>query len=347
MSFVLLVLGLLATAAGFITIGFGIPINAFSLGNTLIISGTIAVAAGLILIGIAATIGQLRRIAEALQPHGHRPAESIEAFVPPSALLDPAVVQGSLRKPETSDSYAPSMRAPEPDRLDLEQAGLRHAAPRHGMPGQSEPRFPAAAATNAPPGSLKWLRAKSAATAQSMDEAPTSSPAGYAIAPSPQPAEQSDEALPAARAQQPPPRPDETIRRPPAAVAEQPREKANVELVWPNRTVSAPAVEPAKREPDAGMPPPPIPLRPHDRRDDKRVNEKRADVAPRPQSAPVPNTSAAAPEPERGLGILKSGVIDGMPYTLYTNGSIEAQLPHGTVRFASVDALRAHLEKPS
>ena len=51
------------------------------------------------------------------------------------------------------------------------------------------------------------------------------------------------------------------------------------------------------------------------------------------------------PIAERGPTILKSGVIDGMPYTLYADGSIEAQLPHGMVKFASVDALRAHLEK--
>ncbi len=51
------------------------------------------------------------------------------------------------------------------------------------------------------------------------------------------------------------------------------------------------------------------------------------------------------PPTERGPAILKSGVIDGMPYTLYADGSIEAQLPQGTVKFASVDALRAHLEK--
>ena len=40
-------------------------------------------------------------------------------------------------------------------------------------------------------------------------------------------------------------------------------------------------------------------------------------------------------------------MIDGMPYTLYADGSIEAQLPQGMVKFASVDALRAHLEKQS
>jgi hypothetical protein len=58
--------------------------------------------------------------------------------------------------------------------------------------------------------------------------------------------------------------------------------------------------------------------------------------------------AAHAPEPayeEAPVEILKSGVIDGMAYTLYTDGSIEAQLAQGTVRFASIEALRIHLEQ--
>jgi hypothetical protein len=42
--------------------------------------------------------------------------------------------------------------------------------------------------------------------------------------------------------------------------------------------------------------------------------------------------------------ILKSGVISGMAYTLYADGSIEAKLRVGTVRFGSIDELRAYLE---
>jgi hypothetical protein len=34
-----------------------------------------------------------------------------------------------------------------------------------------------------------------------------------------------------------------------------------------------------------------------------------------------------------------------MAYTLYTDGSIEAQLAQGTVRFASIEDLRIHLEQ--
>ena len=49
----------------------------------------------------------------------------------------------------------------------------------------------------------------------------------------------------------------------------------------------------------------------------------------------------------RAVAILKSGVVDGMGYTLYVDGSIEAELPQGTLRFASINELRSHLAKNS
>ena len=54
-----------------------------------------------------------------------------------------------------------------------------------------------------------------------------------------------------------------------------------------------------------------------------------------------------AHKPEPPAAILKSGVVDGMGYTLYVDGSIEAELPHGTLRFASINELRDHLAKNS
>ena len=42
--------------------------------------------------------------------------------------------------------------------------------------------------------------------------------------------------------------------------------------------------------------------------------------------------------------VLKSGVVDGMAYSLYSDGSIEAQMPEGMMRFASIDELRTHLD---
>jgi hypothetical protein len=45
--------------------------------------------------------------------------------------------------------------------------------------------------------------------------------------------------------------------------------------------------------------------------------------------------------------VLKSGVVDGMAYSLYSDGSIEAQMPEGLMRFTSIDELRAHLDQRS
>jgi len=57
---------------------------------------------------------------------------------------------------------------------------------------------------------------------------------------------------------------------------------------------------------------------------------------------------APAPEPQAvetpAVSIIKSGVVDGMAYSLYSDGSIEAQMPEGMMRFASIDELRTHLE---
>jgi hypothetical protein len=52
---------------------------------------------------------------------------------------------------------------------------------------------------------------------------------------------------------------------------------------------------------------------------------------------------ARAGEPP-AVTVLKSGVVDGMAYSLYSDGSIEAQMPEGLMRFASIDELRAHLD---
>ena len=50
---------------------------------------------------------------------------------------------------------------------------------------------------------------------------------------------------------------------------------------------------------------------------------------------------------QQTVTILKSGIVDGMAYSLYSDGSIEAQLPEGTMRFGSIDELRAHLDQRS
>ncbi len=45
--------------------------------------------------------------------------------------------------------------------------------------------------------------------------------------------------------------------------------------------------------------------------------------------------------------VLKSGFIGGMAYTLYSDGSIEAELPDGVLRFGSLQELREHVAATS
>jgi hypothetical protein len=100
-------------------------------------------------------------------------------------------------------------------------------------------------------------------------------------------------------------------------------------------------------------------MRPSERRKTEGPPEQRTEASPetliRSIEARLSPTAPASPNPaaparpvraeQRSLPILKSGVIDEMAYTLFTDGSIEAQVPGGTMRFASIDELRQHLEK--
>jgi hypothetical protein len=68
-----------------------------------------------------------------------------------------------------------------------------------------------------------------------------------------------------------------------------------------------------------------------------------------PSAAPAAERYQPAPrnEEQPPVTVLKSGVVDGMAYSLYSDGSIEAQMPEGMMRFASIDELRAHLDHRS
>jgi len=59
--------------------------------------------------------------------------------------------------------------------------------------------------------------------------------------------------------------------------------------------------------------------------------------------APAP--AARAGVAEMSTTVVRSGIISGMAYTLYTDGSIEAELPIGTVRFSSIEELQEHVSQ--
>lgn len=110
---------------------------------------------------------------------------------------------------------------------------------------------------------------------------------------------------------------------------------------------------PAEALPSRGAPP------------DVAIQPRYSDVM-RSGAPPAPSSQAPAPPPPAPVGslveprlqepaapaaieppsaILKSGVVDGMAYTLYADGSIEAKLPDGTVKFGSIGELRTHIER--
>jgi len=66
MSVILSLLGIAIAAAGVAAIGFGIPINEFTLGTTLIVAGVSALTGGLVLICLAALLAELGRLGEVI-----------------------------------------------------------------------------------------------------------------------------------------------------------------------------------------------------------------------------------------------------------------------------------------
>jgi FtsZ-interacting cell division protein ZipA len=123
----------------------------------------------------------------------------------------------------------------------------------------------------------------------------------------------------------------------------------------------------ARTDPSEPAAPPPVPESqetPPASFDDAwpKLERSRSEVPPPRRAGRTPSTFAE-PEPAADSGdhyppavrseeqaevtVLKSGVVDGMAYSLYSDGSIEAQMPEGMMRFASIDELRSHLDHRS
>jgi hypothetical protein len=326
MSIMLSLLGIVIAAVGIAAIGFGIPINEFTLGTTLIVAGVSALTGGLILIGLAAVVAELGRLGEAVRTRiavrsEARPAEAPE--VEPSAstmVVPPApMVAVGARAPQTA---SPRARA---------EAQVSEARPREPRPTAELPEgdvavpaverlrasIPRAERSSAEPSILAHeeevpLSPNGAAHVQ------TRPPHVEAAAPEPKVSPEDRGAVEALKAS----RLDFLFRSRPTRPASQ---RENFDAVW---SADAHPAKRAESEPSAS-----------------EMGQVQADQAASVQDRrPEP---AALGEPQGAAAILKSGVVDGMAYTLYTDGSIEAKLPDGTVRFGSIAELRAHIERNS
>jgi hypothetical protein len=116
------------------------------------------------------------------------------------------------------------------------------------------------------------------------------------------------------------------------------RERERAEAAAPAKAGEPPATfEEAWPQPERARPPE-APIR-RSGRTPSTVAEGNAGPAP---DRPPP---AVRNEDPPTVTMLKSGVVDGMAYSLYSDGSIEAQMPEGMMRFASIDELRAYLDQ--
>src|SRR5262245_30440106 len=328
MSVILSLLGIVLAAVGIAAIGFGIPINEFTLGTTLIVAGVSALTGGLILIGLAAVVAELGRLAEAVRTRiAARPAarraeapDAVESAASTTAVLPAPVVAVGARPPQTA--------FPRP-RAEAPASEVRPREPAAGLP---EADVAASAAERLRVSIPRAERPTAEPSIFAHEEVPLSPNGAAHVQPRPprveaappEPKVSADdrgggaavEALKASRL-------DFLFRSKPARPVSQ---RENFDAAWPADGRAGKRAESAPEPPVAG-------------------NERQAEQAVsvqdrRPEPAPLE-------EPRGAATILKSGVVDGMAYTLYTDGSIEAKLPDGTVRFGSIAELRAHIERNS
>jgi hypothetical protein len=320
MSLIVLLLGILATGAGLAAIGFAVPIFGTDFGHALIVAGATGLTGGLILFGLAAAVGQLTRIAEGLRARTQaRPVR------PPEASL-PARPEALQPRPEPIPPRAEPV-APLPDIVPY----TPRAAPEPRLSGT-----PSDVSSSAIERLRSTLPRPDRLVPEAEEDVPLS-PDGHATH----------------QAQEPPPEPMAPAARP-GSEEGTPQRQQRLDFLFRSRAAPPPAPSPAERSnPFESMWP---------KRSTRQrgalppVDDAESNPAPPLATEPAPpEARRIAPEPPAvpmaeetpSVAILKSGVVDGMAYTLYADGSIEAQLPQGTVRFASITELRAHIETNS
>jgi len=288
MSVLLFVVGAIATVAGVGMVGYGIPINEFSFGNTLIVAGTTLAVGGLVIIAIGAAVSKLQQITEAITARSPR---RLELFEHPGSTRA-APMQDRIPFPPRTKAAPPRSELPPVETSTAAEFPADENAVASTAPVLRNPDVPLAERRE-----VKEYEEISLSPRQ-----PTAAPGEYA---------------------------KEQPTRPPAPPVMEKR--------------AGPAIDAPLRSPPRG--------RPHTTSFDavwppeSRASRAAQETKPEPQPEP-PQADVVREEPGEPA-ILKSGVVDGMGYTLYVDGSIEAELPQGTLRFASINELREHLAKNS
>ena len=269
MTIGMLAAGIVCLLAGLLAIGFGIPINEFGLGNTLILAGAVTACTGLIILSLWVVVKELKNMGRltagpALQ----------KGNAPQSAALPRAAIEDLADAEPGAGGPLPAPSAP----------WLEDAAGRDRPRQEVSPSEPPAAK---PRRSLMF----SSTSRRERERAQARDPSVTELRPE--------------------------VTAPPMEINEPP--PPTFEDAWPKSERARPTdVSPQRRAP--------------------RSPSTFSETSAAPRQAPVA-------EDQRPVTVLKSGVVDGMAYSLYSDGSIEAQMPEGLMRFASIDELRAHLDQ--
>ncbi|MBS7542043.1 hypothetical protein [Ancylobacter oerskovii] len=376
MGAIIIGIGLVVGAIGVVIGLIGVQSLAQPSGPTLVIVGTLGFVGGLLLLALGSIHRALVDIGQKLdgvvhveaedyyESEGARPIafheEAERAVTPVEPVREPARHAESVAETALPPVAAPAPVAPLP------------AAPLPAGPATPVPQAAIKGLAGSLSGSLPaWFRRKRAEPADepelepetAFDETPAlGEPAGEAL--ELPPFELSDllEPEPAPR-HEPAPKPE---AKPQPETKPQPESKAPAAPkpapAAPKPPIASPAASPIV--PPAAKPTEPKPI------EAKPAEPKPAPLAPKPGAGeaarPVsPVAQEALPaDADDGPGappaflhvndlvdepapasitVLKAGVIGGMAYKLFSDGSIEAELPDGTLRFASLQELRDHV----
>jgi hypothetical protein len=325
MSGLLYGVGTIAFLVGAVMVGFGVPINEFGFGNTLIGAGVTAAVGGLVVFGLGVVVSQLRRLNDVLAARTPlRPASPIDMFD-----------KGLRNVP--AGSHIPFPPKPKGE------AGLRERAEAE------QPHLETLASAD--------LAASVALPAEDLNAAAPFAPT--LRNPEETPVRVEDDVSPSM------PHPTAAFGGRPGAVGESVAAQSSLPSVGGAALPRADDKFESKfdagwRSPAPAGPPPSQTPTNFDSMWPAEAKPAKSPAAPESSPAGEPKLGASLPrraetealaqrlasEPH-GVAILKSGVVDGMGYTLYVDGSIEAELPQGTLRFSSINELRSHLEKNS
>ncbi len=313
----LLIGGTVVFCIGLLTVVFGIPIKEFSFGSTMILAGSIVTCTGLVLIGLYAVGRELRSLTRRLE--AGLPVAAVPAALPREPEPETELHARAARMPPEPPARPANARPPREDTLfTRDQPPDEPRGEDHTFGGQD--RAPETSAWEDHP----VTRARPAAP----------------------PSEQFD----------PPAEPAQPQRR-------------NIMFSSHRRDKNRAALRDDSPAEQNGQ-----------RTDDRQRNETETSSSDpfdrawpqsgrmrqetRQETSPLSSDGSSsqpadgeAPEPARerfqlprradtsSVTVVKSGVVDSMAYSLYSDGSIEAQMPEGMVRFASIDELRAHLDQ--